>query len=315
MRHVTLGKTGIAVSRLCFGTLTLGPLQANLPLEEGAEILAHAIRQGVTFFDTAQIYQTYPYLRRAMKLAGRYDITIATKTYAHTREQTALALEEARRELGRDVIDIFLLHEQESEHTLRGHTEALEYLLEQKQRGVIRAAGASMHYIAAVDGAVGLGLDVIHPLLNMRGLGIADGARADMEAALLRAHKSGTGIYSMKPLGGGVLFREADKCLAYITALQYIDSVAIGMQNVEEVDANIDFFREGRFPGSAKIALENKARRLHIADWCEGCGRCAVRCRQRALRIQGGTALCEREKCVLCGYCAAVCPVLAIKIV
>ncbi|HHX74544.1 MAG TPA: aldo/keto reductase, partial [Firmicutes bacterium] len=37
MEYRILGKTGIHVSRLCFGTLTLGPLQSNLPLEQGAD--------------------------------------------------------------------------------------------------------------------------------------------------------------------------------------------------------------------------------------------------------------------------------------
>ncbi|HHY52186.1 MAG TPA: aldo/keto reductase, partial [Clostridiales bacterium] len=165
MKYAWLGKTGIQVSRICFGTLTAGPLQANLPLEEGATLMAEAIERGINFFDTAQLYETYPYLRRAMEITGKKDIVISTKTYAYTRQLAQEALEQARRELNRDVIDIFMLHEQESIHTLRGHREALEYFFEQKQKGVIRAVGASMHRIAAVEGALQMGLDVIHPLL------------------------------------------------------------------------------------------------------------------------------------------------------
>lgn len=315
MDYATLGNTGIRVSRLCFGTLTVGPLQARLPLEEGAAVLANAMERGVNFFDTAQLYGTYPYLKRAMERAGKYDAVISTKTYAYDRSLARAALEEARRELNRDIIDIFLLHEQESIHTLRGHREALDYLMEQKAKGVIRAVGASMHRVAAVEGAVPMGLDVIHPLLNLEGLGIADGTRADMEAAVRAARKAGVGVFSMKPLGGGNLFAQAASCLDYARGLPFVDSVAVGMQSVEEVTANIDFFEQGFFSSAAAQVLAEKKRRLHIDEWCEGCGACVEVCPQGALFLEKGRAACRHGKCILCGYCAAHCPAWAIKVV
>ena len=315
MQRKMLGNTGIKVSRMCFGTLTVGPLQACLPVERGAAVLAHGIERGVDFFDTAQLYGTYPYLRRAMEISGRRDIVIASKTYAYTRKLAAQAVEQARRELNRDYIDIFMLHEQESIHTLRGHEPALEYLLEQKQRGVIRAVGASMHHIAAVEGACALGLEVIHPLINLEGLGIVDGGRARMEAALQKARGLGVGVYGMKPLGGGNLFARAEECLRYALGLNCLDSVAIGMQSVEEVDANIEFWRTGTFSPRNRRALGEKTRRLHIDTWCEGCGACVRRCAQGALLLSGGKAVCEHQRCLLCGYCCTVCPAWAIKVV
>jgi len=315
MKYAWLGKTGIQVSRICFGTLTAGPLQANLTLEEGATLMAEAIERGINFFDTAQLYETYPYLRRAMEITGKKDIVISTKTYAYTRQLAQEALEQARRELNRDVIDIFMLHEQESIHTLRGHREALEYFFEQKQKGVIRAVGASMHRIAAVESALQVGLDVIHPLLNMEGLGIMDGTRAQMEQAVRQAHDRGIGVFSMKPLGGGNLFRSAEECLQYAFSLPWVDSVALGMQSVEELSANLEFFETGKFSPKARAELENKVRRLHIDDWCEGCGTCVERCGQKALFLKDGKAVCDHSRCILCGYCASTCPAWAIKVV
>lgn len=52
-----------------------------------------------------------------------------------------------------------------------------------------------------------------------------------------------------------------------------------------------------------------------IHDWCEGCGRCVRRCGQGALRLENGRARVDLEKCVLCGYCAGVCPQVCIKVV
>ncbi len=315
MNYTLLGHTQIKVSRICFGTLTAGPLQANLPLEQGAALMAEAVERGVNFFDTAQLYETYPYLRRAMELTGQKDLVISTKTYAYSRELAREALEQARRELNRDVIDIFMLHEQESIHTLRGHRDALEYLLEQKQRGIIRAVGASMHRVAAVEGAVQMGLDVIHPLINQAGLGIMDGTRADMEQAIQEAHSRGIGVFSMKPLGGGNLFRSAQDCLRYAFSLPGVDSVALGMQSVEELKANLEFYETGAFSPRAKAGLEGKVRRLHIDDWCEGCGICVKRCGQQALSLRDGRAVCDDSRCILCGYCSSTCPAWAIKVV
>ena len=315
MQHVTLGKTGIEVSRMCFGTLTVGPVQAKLTIEQGGAVLAHGIERGINFFDTAQLYETYPYLREAMRQSGKQDIIISSKTYAYTAKLAEEAVEQARRELDRDYIDIFMLHEQESIHTLRGHREALERMLEYKAKGVIRAIGASMHHIAAVEGATQLGLDVIHPIINKAGLGIADGTREQMEDAIQKAHENGIGVFSMKALGGGNLFKDAAACFDYIKSFEFVDSFAVGMQSNDEVDANIAYLKNGCFSQKAAEALAAKTRRLHIDDWCCACGECIKRCGQKALSVENSMAQCDYSRCVLCGYCATVCPMWAIKVV
>jgi aryl-alcohol dehydrogenase-like predicted oxidoreductase len=315
MKLVPLGKTGLLVSRLCFGALTVGPLQAKLDVEDAARVMAYAIALGVNFFDTAQLYGTYPHIRRAIALSGKHDLIITSKTYAYTRELAQAAVEEALRELGRETIDIFMLHEQESIHTLNGHAEALEYLFECKSRGIIKAVGLSTHHVAGVYGAIEKKLDVIHPLLNIAGLGIVDGTRQDMELAVKKAHDAGIGIYGMKALGGGNLFKKASECLDYALGLDDLDSIAIGMQSVEEVSANVRYFETGRFDEATHKLLNQKTRRLHIDDWCAACGECAKVCGQRALSVQNGKAVCAHEKCVLCGYCCKACPMWAIKVV
>ncbi|MCL2035193.1 MAG: aldo/keto reductase [Oscillospiraceae bacterium] len=315
MNYTTLGKTKIKVSRLCFGTLTLGPLQAGLTVEAGSAVLARAIEHGVNFCDTAQLYETYPYIKRAIELTRKHDLVISSKTYAYSRKQAIQAVEEARQAIGRDYIDIFLLHEQESALTLDGHKQALEYLYECKQKGIVKAVGASMHHVAAVKAAGQKGLDVIHPLMNMTGLGVADGSIAEMEYAVKSAYGLGCGAYAMKALGGGNLFKQAGACLEYILGLDFIDSIAVGMQSAGEVDANAGFFETGAFCVESERILAGKARRLHIESWCGGCGECAVRCGQKALNVKGQKASCIHERCILCGYCSTACKSFAIKVV
>ena len=151
MHTRSLGRSGLKVSQLCFGTLTMSPLQCNLSPREGADLLIYAYEQGVRFLDTADLYGTYPHIKLALKDAK--DYVISTKAYCYDRETAQAALERAFAGVGRDYIDLFMLHEQESLYTLRGHEEALIYLAEQRDKGHIGAVGISTHFCACVRAA------------------------------------------------------------------------------------------------------------------------------------------------------------------
>ena len=68
MLKVNLGKTNLVVSPVGMGVLPIGPGQLALPLEQGAEIICHAVKNGINFIDTAQYYRTYPYIKRALEM-------------------------------------------------------------------------------------------------------------------------------------------------------------------------------------------------------------------------------------------------------
>ncbi|MCL1964111.1 MAG: aldo/keto reductase [Firmicutes bacterium] len=314
MEKICLGARGLWVTRLLFGTLTMGPLQRNLPAEEGAALLCYAAARGVNFVDTAEIYGTYPHVREALK---KYpDLVVCTKSYAYDLEGAKRSVEKAQEGMGRERIDIFLLHEQESEHTLRGHAQALAHYLSLREAGVIGAVGVSTHHVAGVLAAAAWpGLDIVFTIINERGLGIVDGGRADMERAVALARANGLGVLAMKALGGGHLIKRRESALAYALNLHGVDAVAIGMQSEAEIDYNIARF-EGRAPGEACARATRDARRsLIVQDWCEGCGACVRRCGQKALALQGGKAVLHAESCVRCGYCAAVCPAFCLKVI
>jgi len=309
-----LGNTDLEVSKLCFGGLIIGPLQANLPPERGAEIILKAFELGVNFIDTAELYGTYPHIRQALKKTNK-NIVIATKSYAYSAEGAKESLEKARKELDIDVIDIFLLHEQESRLTLRGHREALEYYISMKEKGIIKAVGASTHNVEVVDACAEMPeIDIIHPIINKSGIGIGDGTIEDMLKAVKKAYDAGKGIYGMKPLGGGNLIKSYEDSMDFVLNIPYIHSIALGMQSIEEVIMNVCVFECKEVPQDVKKNLESRKRQLHIDWWCEGCGKCVERCKQEALRLVDGKARVLEEKCVLCSYCASVCPVFAIKV-
>lgn len=311
-----LGNTGLEVSRLCFGGLTVGPLQANLTPEEGAKVIIEAFNRGVNFIDTAELYETYAHIHEALKVIPRDEYIIASKSYAWSRETAEQSFIKACKEMGTDYLDVFMLHEQESEHTLRGHWEAMEYFLERKEKGDIRAVGLSTHYVAGVEAAIQTPeIQVVHPILNKSGLGIQDGSLDDMTDALKRFKARGGGIFGMKPLGGGNLLATVDECFEYVLGLDYVDSIAVGMQRVSEVIANTTRFSGGVIPPEIQGQLRNTPRRLHIDDWCIACEACVKKCNSDAIHVVDGKAIVDHGKCVLCAYCSAVCPEFCIKVV
>lgn len=315
MKYVELGKTGLKVSRICFGALTIGPCQANMELKAGAEVIKHALDAGINFIDTAEIYGTYPYIKEAVK-GRREQVVIASKSYAYTAEGMEKSLKNALLALDTDYIDIFLLHEQETVLTLAGHRPALEYLLKAKSQGLVKAVGISSHSVEAVAAAARMPeIDVIHPLINIKGIGIINGTLEEMLAATQLAFEQGKGIYSMKPLGGGNLIPIAREALNFVFSLKFVHSVALGMQSLAEVDYNVAIC-EGREPQeNVEKQLRNHPRKLHIEDWCQGCGKCVSRCSASALALVNGKAQVDQAKCRLCSYCAMVCPEFCIKVI
>ena len=300
MRRVRLGRSGLMVSPLALGTLTMSPLQKDFPPQRGAELILYAAEQGINLFDTAQYYETYEPLRLALK----------------HRAGAEAAFEEARRALDMDVIPIFLMHEQEDRLTLKGHREAFDFYLEQKAKGKILAVGFSTHRVAAVDYAPRYpGVDVIFPLINVTGVGIPDGTRDEMAQAIARAHSADIGTYAMKPLGGGHLIADPREAFDYLRGLGIIDTICVGVQSEAELDVDICLV-EGREPPAQALAeTRREPRRLMIHDYCRGCGRCVERCRQGALRLENGKCVCDQSKCVRCGYCAPVCEEFCIKVI
>ena len=98
------------------------------------------------------------------------------------------------------------------------------------------------------------------------------------------------------------------------------DTLLLFSQKYELADS-FDF--EGM--GAALEDFKKLADRFHRRIWAElgdflllsneGCGRCALRCRQGAIQIVEGRARVDSEKCVFCGYCARSCPQVCIKVV
>jgi len=311
MKKVKFGNTDLEVSKLCYGTMTFGPLQGKLSIPDAVKIVEHAWERGINFYDSAELYGTQEYMG-ALPAHIRHSAVITTKSYSETADKMRKSVETSLREMKLDVIPIFLLHEQESALTLTGHREALDTLLEFKHKGLIKAVGVSTHTVE-ITRVVRFfpELEVIFPMHNIEGYGIKDGTREDMESELEENYRAGLGVYLMKSLGGGKLLHRAKEAIEYSRDFPFAHSVAIGMKDEREIDYNADLF-ENKEPSDG---IKSVNRKMFVSFWCEGCGECIKACPQGAIKIVDGKAQIDSEKCVLCTYCVESCPVQALRII
>jgi len=315
MRKTFLGNTGIEVTPVGFGVLTVGYTQMNLPVDKGAEVLRYALDRGINFLDTAQFYKTYPYIKKAL-VGTNYEPIIASKSTDCTYAGMKNAVEEARTELDRDIIDIFLLHEVRNDPDWDNRSGAWEYLQEAKLKGLVKAIGVSTHHVDVAENAAHVNeLDILFPLINFKSLGIrrgnGTGTKEEMARAIKIASQAGKGIFAMKVFGGGNLTGHYLEAIDYVRNLEGISSMMIGFGHKFEIDRIIEVM-EGTIDPYYKPDLSNKKIRIDQGD-CEGCGACIERCPNRAIfQNQKGLAEVNQGICLTCGYCAPSCPVRAI---
>lgn len=316
MEQVILGRTGISISRLVYGTLPMGPLQAGLSPEEGGRLIRHALELGVTALDTAELYGSYPHIRAGLAGYGG-DVTVISKTHALDAATARSHVERGLRELGRERIDIVHCHAARVADPFVERAGVIAELLKMKGEGKIGHVGLSTHYVSAVrKAAMHPEIEVVHPLINRIGLGIIDGSKEEMAAAIAECRGSGTGIYAMKALAGGNLISTARESIRYLLALPGVDAVALGMLSIAEIEANVGLFATGEADPEAWKELESQKRHLKIMErFCKGCGQCVPACVNGSLSIVDGVATVDEESCVLCGYCGAACPEFIIRVV
>ena len=315
MKKKQLGTTGMKVSIAGFGVLPMGPSQLALPVEEGAEIIRYALKNGINFLDTAQYYRTYPYISRALETGEFDDVIICSKSLCQDYEGMMEAILEAREALNRDMIDIFLMHEVRSGQ-LEERSGAWQALKDAKAKGLVRAIGLSTHHIDITRSAASMqDLDVVFPLINYTGLGIRKGdtfgTKEEMLEAIIECHKAGKGVFSMKAFGGGSLTGHYQEALDYVFSKDVIDSVMIGFGKISEVDDLLSYL-DGSMDKTYNPDISKKKVYINQED-CEGCGACKAACPAGAIFYnENGLAEVDHEKCLTCGYCSPVCPVRAV---
>jgi aryl-alcohol dehydrogenase-like predicted oxidoreductase len=211
MDYKLLGRTGLKVSQLCFGTMSFGG-DAD---EAGSAAMYAACRaRGINFFDCADAYSK----GKAEQILGRLmvherdDLIVTTKCFnpmgpdvnatGGNRRHITRAVEASLKRLGTDRVEVLFMHRWDKTVPLEETLRALEDLV---RAGKVLHLGASNY--AAWQVAKGLGIsecrgwarfDVIQPMYSL--------VKRQAEAEILPlARAEGLGVITYSPVGGGVL--------------------------------------------------------------------------------------------------------------
>lgn len=211
MKHVPLGRTGVQVSELCFGTMSFG---GDADRAESRRMYAACREAGIDFFDCANVYSE----GRAEEILGelmageRDQLIITSKCVQATgpgpnqrgasRRNIRLAVEASLRRLGTDRLDVLFMHHWDDtadpEQTLR----ALDDLV---SSGTVLYLGASNYAAWQIARALGVSerrgwarFDVLQPMYNL--------VKRQAEVEILPlARAEGLAVISYSPIGGGLL--------------------------------------------------------------------------------------------------------------
>src|SRR5512138_2907009 len=134
-----LGNTSVEVSRLSFGTVFMGNRGDHLSPAEGVDLLIHAYRQGINFWDTSEDYGTHVHIACALRKLPRQQVVISSKLNLPVNPVESLL-----EELGTSYIDILLIHDV-SVDEIPAAKEVLQDWQKEKSQGKVRAIGLSTH--------------------------------------------------------------------------------------------------------------------------------------------------------------------------
>jgi len=165
MEYRTLGRTGLRVSDVGFGAMTIGgAVFGATDDKESLKALHHALDLGMNFIDTADAYgrgHSEELIAQVLK-TRRKEVVLATKGGNQYMVRQGLrnfepeyisgALEQSLQRLQIDAIDLYQLHNPSAEVMQRG--EIFELLDRFKREGKIRFYGVSLETVA--DGIVAL---------------------------------------------------------------------------------------------------------------------------------------------------------------
>ncbi len=222
MNYRTLGKSGIKVSEIAFGSVEIGlpygigvkSKDDMLSEQEAINLLNSAVDKGINFFDTARMYGNSEYIIGKAFKDKRDKVVISTKckrfnevgnklpSNIELRETILTSLHESLAALKTDYVDVYMLHQVDLE--ILKNSIIAETLLELKSDGVIRAIGVSTYTTEETRIAIEKGIwDVIQLPFNLMD--------QSQKVNFSLASKHGVGIVVRSVLFKGILSNKGKK--------------------------------------------------------------------------------------------------------
>jgi aryl-alcohol dehydrogenase-like predicted oxidoreductase len=211
MEYRPLGKTGVQVSSLCFGTMSFG---GDADEATSAAMYRRCRDAGINFFDCANGYAR----GRSEEILGRLvaghrdDVILTTKVYFPTnpdinarglsRRHIMLAIEASLKRLQTDRVDVYFLHRFDDRTPIEETLRALDDLVAQGKilyPGISNAAAWQIAKALGISACHGWArFECIQPMYNL--------VKRQAEVEILpMAQSEGLGAISYSPLGGGLL--------------------------------------------------------------------------------------------------------------
>ena len=251
---VTLGPTGIKVSRLAQGTGWNGGARSSAHTRLGEKaftrLIRHSIDSGITLMDTADLYGVHSYVRTALDGVPRDKYRLSIKIWPRKEfwnSPSGGAIEEVnrfRKELNTDVIDICLIHCMTDTKWPNTFKRIRDELSEMKSKGAVRAVGISCHDLGAMKvAATHPWVDVLLARINNVGKEAEmDASPEEVATVLKQARKNGKVVLGMKIFGAGKLVKaeQKDASLKYVLGNKLVDAITVGMMRPAEVDDTIE---------------------------------------------------------------------------
>ena len=244
---VPLGKTGIKVTRVGFGTGMSGGRHSSNQVRLGKEkfqgLLKEAYDRGCRLFDCADMYGSHPYIIPALQGIPRDKFTIVSKLMvwdppAEEKEKPLVTIDRFLKELNTDYIDLLLLHcmmAPDWNKTLKPYMDGMS---EAKAKGKVRALGVSCHSMDALKvAAEDPWVESVHTRINATGVDM-DGSPEEVVPIIRKIHDAGKGVVGMKLIGEGHYRNDPDlreKTADFVFNLGCVSAAVVGFESIDEV--------------------------------------------------------------------------------
>jgi aryl-alcohol dehydrogenase-like predicted oxidoreductase len=250
---VTLGKSGVKVTRLAFGTGTRGgQVQRDLGQDQFTRLVRYAYDRGIRFFETAESYGgVHRMLGVALKGIPRDSYQLMSKVTTREGVDPQQKIDELRTLANTEYFDVMLLHYQ---HAATWPTDSIRWqdgILEAQAKHAVVGYGASVHGLPALRQCLGnKWLQVAMIRMNHKGTKMdaedynTDGLGnvSEVVTHVNQVRKEGMGVISMKLVGEGAFTTREDRqaAMRYAFGRAGVDCVTVGYKNTAEIDEAIE---------------------------------------------------------------------------
>ena len=267
MQYVTLGSTGLQVSRLGFGGI---PVQ-RIDQPRTRQLLEAAHKAGINYIDTARAYTvSEEWIGQALQQSGlRDEFVIATKCRAITAEEMAEELNASLRSLRTDHIELYQFHNPSPEDFDRiiAPGGALEALKSAHAVGIVEHIGVTAHLAATFEKALACpDIETIMFPYN-----IVEQQGADLIA---RCKAAGKAFIAMKPLAGGAI-ESGRLAIRYTLANPGVTVVIPGMAELPELSQNMAAAEDASPLTEEELSACEEVRKSLGTQFCRRCNYCA----------------------------------------